>query len=159
MSPSRLRRLLLNGTCLALCLLAGAAMSAPATAVEISRGPYLQRGSTTGMVVRWRTDVATDSVVRYGASPAALNDSASDAAPTLEHAVAIDGLSADTRYYYAVGSGAAVLVGGDTAHSFRTAPTAAGPVHVWAIGDAGTGGAGALAVRRRLPPVRRRQYA
>ena len=33
---------------------------------SVTRGPYLQLGSDTSVVVRWRTDVPTDSRVSYG---------------------------------------------------------------------------------------------
>ncbi len=118
-------------------------------AAQVVRGPYLQRGQATGVVVRWRTDYPTDSRVRYGSAPEALIASAADAAATTEHAVALSGLSADTRYYYSVGDTAEVLAGGDAAHSFRTAPPpgTAKPTRIWVVGDSGTGGAGARAVR------------
>jgi hypothetical protein len=32
----------------------------------VTRGPYLQQQTDHSIIVRWRTDVATDSVVRYG---------------------------------------------------------------------------------------------
>ena len=35
-------------------------------AATITRGPYLQQGTTNSLVLRWRTDVASDSFVRYG---------------------------------------------------------------------------------------------
>src|SRR6185436_4979693 len=35
-------------------------------AVSVTRGPYLQLGTHNSMIVRWRTNVATDSQVRFG---------------------------------------------------------------------------------------------
>ena len=43
-----------------------------ATAATVTRGPYLQLGTPSSIVVRWRTDAATDSEVRYGAAPGSL---------------------------------------------------------------------------------------
>ena len=40
--------------------------------VFLVRGPYLQIGSPTGGVVRWRTDSPSDGVVNYGLDPAGL---------------------------------------------------------------------------------------
>ena len=38
--------------------------SAPSITVE--RGPYLQSGTPTSVIVKWRTNIATESVVNYG---------------------------------------------------------------------------------------------
>ena len=44
---------------------------APSVAVaqSVVRGPYLQSGTPTNVVVRWRTDVLTDGRVCYGTAP------------------------------------------------------------------------------------------
>src|SRR5437868_3109640 len=71
---------------------------------SVSRGPYLQLGAPTSVVVRWRTDSATDSRVRFGTTQGSLTLSASDAASTTEHVVSLTGLSPDTKYFYTVGT-------------------------------------------------------
>jgi hypothetical protein len=43
-------------------LLFGAAQ--PASAAVLERGPYLQTPTSASMVLKWRTDVPTDSVVK-----------------------------------------------------------------------------------------------
>ncbi len=110
----------------------------PASA-QVTRGPYLQLGTPNGVTVRWRTDVATNSRVRWGSVPGALLDSVDLAPITTEHEVAITSLSPDTRYYYSVGSTSGVLAGGDLQHTFVSAPPAgaARPVRAWIIGDSG----------------------
>jgi hypothetical protein len=114
------------------------------------RQPYLQIGTPTSVVVRWRTDIATDSVVRFGGSPAELISSvtADQGSPKTEHEVTLTGLTPDTRYYYSVGSSSATFSSGES-HVFFTAPPvgSAHPTRVWVIGDAGTGTANQLAVR------------
>jgi PKD repeat protein len=117
-------------------------------ASPVTRGPYLQMGTPDGLVVRWRTATATDSVVRYGTDPAGLGLTASDPVTTTEHIVALTGLEPDTRYHYAVGSSAATLAGGD-GFSFVTSPEDGEPVptRIWAIGDSGTADGNARAVR------------
>ncbi len=125
----------------------------PSLTVDISspvvRGPYLQSGSATGIVVRWRTSTPTDSVVRYGPDPAGLTMSAVDPALTTEHVVTLSGLVPATRYYYSVGAAAGPLAGGDDATYFLTspAPGAPPPIRIWAVGDSGTADANARAVR------------
>ncbi len=116
---------------------------------DVTRGPYLQQGSDEAIVVRWRTDVATDARVSFGASPETLTTTVDEAAVGLEHEVALDGLAADTVYFYAVGSTTEVLAGGDDQHFFRTTPVAGTPVdtRIWVLGDSGTANASAEAVR------------
>ena len=118
-------------------------------AQSVVRGPYLQLPTPTGIVVRWRTDVPTDSRVRYGSSPGALGSAVSDSVSTTEHVISLTGLSPETRYYYAVGSTTSVLAGGDSSYSFHTSPPpgASRPLRIWAIGDSGSGNSNAAAVR------------
>ncbi len=118
-------------------------------AATVVRGPYLQLGTPTSIVVRWRTDSATDSVVRYGPTPSSLGSTASDPASTTEHVVTIRGLQPDTAYCYSVGTSSATLAGGDADHCFRTSPTPGTrkPYRVWIIGDAGTANSKQAAVR------------
>jgi len=110
------------------------------------RGPYLQSGSSTGMVVRWRTDWISDSVVRFGTNAGSLDRAMTNTTLTGEHSVRIGGLSPDTFYHYTIGSSEAELLRDDDCH-FRTAPTNARPVRIWAIGDSGTADVNAAAVR------------
>ncbi len=113
------------------------------------RGPYLQSGTSSGAIVRWRTDLPTDSRVVYGTDPGNLSLSVVDAAPVSEHIVTLSGLAPNTRYYYAVGSSSQIL-GGGTADSFVwTAPPSgtAKPTRVWILGDSGTADANVRAVR------------
>jgi hypothetical protein len=114
----------------------------------VTRGPYLQLGTANGVIVRWRTDLPTDSVVQYGTT-LALGGTESQATPTTEHVVPLSGLPAGTRHYYAVGNAAGILAGGDASHSFVTAPPPGsdGPTRIWVIGDSGKANQDALDVR------------
>ena len=56
-----------------------------AMAQTVTRGPYLQLGTSTSIVIRWRTSVATNSRVRYGASPTSLTNTVDLPAVTTEH--------------------------------------------------------------------------
>ena len=120
-----------------------------ALADVLERGPYLQIGTPSSVIVKWRTDVSTDSEVKYGPNPASLTMTASDAASTTEHEVLVSGLNADTTYFYSIGSSTVTLAGGDSNHYFVTSPPtgAAKPVRLWVIGDSGTANANARAVR------------
>jgi putative transposon-encoded protein len=121
----------------------------PAHALTVTRGPYLQVGTSTAITVRWRTDAASDSRVVLGSAPGSLTLVSGNGSVVTEHVVTVTGLTPDTRYYYAVGSTTATLAGDDAQHFFFTAPAAGTPkaTRVWAIGDAGTKNANQRAVR------------
>jgi acid phosphatase type 7 len=116
---------------------------------QVSRGPYLQTGSDTQVTFRWRTSTATNSRVAYGASPTTLTSHVDSATVTTEHEVVVTGLTANTTYYYSVGSTTAVQAGADANHFVLTAPTpgTSKPTRIWVIGDAGTGSSSQTAVR------------
>jgi hypothetical protein len=118
-------------------------------AASLTRQAYLQLGTSSSIVVRWRTDVATDSVVRYGSAPGSLSLVKSVPALVTEHEVTLTGLTANTKYYYSIGSSSQTLDGGDLEHFFVTSPAVgtSKSTRVWIIGDAGTGEPNQLAVR------------
>jgi hypothetical protein len=115
----------------------------------ITRGPYLQLGTPTSVVVRWRTDVAGNSRVQLGGSPGALTMTFDDPLVTTEHEVTLTGLTPDTQYFYAVGSTNATLAGGNTNFYFITSPPngTPAPTRIWVLGDAGTRTSSQRAVR------------
>ena len=107
----------------------------------ITRGPYLQTGTPRSMIVRWRTNRPVNSRVRYGLDPGDLNQIVEDSASTTEHTIQLTNLTADTRYYYAVGTSATNIAFGND-YTFLTSPSSAKPTRIWVIGDAGTAGNG-----------------
>jgi hypothetical protein len=116
---------------------------------KVTRGPYLQMGTQNSIVVRWRTDIPSDSRVRYGTTSANLATFAGDATITTEHEVRLTGLTPRTKYFYSIGTSLSTIAGGDANHTFLTAPPKGDAVstRIWVVGDSGTGGAGAHAVR------------
>ncbi|HKQ62041.1 MAG TPA: thrombospondin type 3 repeat-containing protein [Candidatus Polarisedimenticolaceae bacterium] len=121
----------------------------PAAAATVVRGPYLQQGSTTAITVRWRTDVPTDTRVVYGLQLGVPTATYQAPPLTTEHVASLAGLLPDTKYYYAVGTGSAILAGNDAGTFFVTAPPtgAPKPTRVWILGDSGTGDVNATRVR------------
>lgn len=115
----------------------------------VTRGPYLQIGTPTGAIVRWRTDLPSDSRVRYGPGTDNLTLFADNHTSTTEHEVALSGLMPNTTYYYSIGSTSTTLAGGDANHFFKTSPTegSSRPTRIWVIGDAGTGDSSQAAVK------------
>ena len=126
-----------------------AAWALPVEAQTVIRGPYLQRGSQNTVVVRWRTDAATDSRVRYSTSLTGTFTNVDVATGTTEHVVTVPGLAANTKYFYSIGSTSAVLSGPDENTFFVTSPTpgVAKNTRIWVLGDAGTNNASQKAVR------------
>jgi hypothetical protein len=119
-----------------------------AFAQTVTRGPYLQMANDDAITIRWRTSTATDSAVRYGASPTALSQNVTVSGSRTEHTVRVTGLSPDTLYYYSIGSSGATLAGGDSSYRFTTSPVSGTAVatRVWLIGDAGTANSSQTAV-------------
>jgi phosphatidylserine/phosphatidylglycerophosphate/cardiolipin synthase-like enzyme len=66
--------------------------------------PYEDTIVPGGATIHWTTDVASSSVVRYGLTSTALNDSVSDLAAVTTHSVVLTGLNPATVYYYSAGS-------------------------------------------------------
>lgn len=118
-------------------------------AATVTRGPYLQTGTPTSVVVRWRTNAVTDGRVRYGMDAGNLTAWADSSAFGTAHEVTVSGLAPNTRYYYSVGTTAVSLAGGDASYFFVTAPAPGTPkpTRVWVLGDSGTANANAAAVR------------
>jgi len=110
------------------------------TMATVERGPYLQSGTSTSIIVKWRTSSETNSKVWYGLNPGDLNQTIEQFDNPIDHEVTIAGLTANTVYYYAVGDSVAQMVGGDNQHYFKTAPVlgVSVPMTAWILGDCGT---------------------
>jgi len=114
--------------------------------VALTRGPYLQIGTPTSLIVRWRTDLAGSSRVLYGTNLAALNGAAGDAASTTEHVVQLSGLQPNTKYYYSIGTSFQTVAGGPEFY-FITGPTNGKATRIWVTGDTRAGDMNQAAVR------------
>ena len=106
---------------------------------EVTRGPYLQIGTPSSIVICWRTDVATDSVVRYGTEQGSKEFIEVDTEVTTEHVVELSGLTSQTMYYYFIGDSTQDFAGGDDLHYFVTSPEVGvhKPTRFWILGDSG----------------------
>ncbi len=107
-------------------------------AQTLTRGPYMHMATSNSIIIRWRTDIATNSQVKYGLNGNNLNIVYSTPALVTDHIVTLTGLMPDTKYYYSVGTSLLALQG-DTQNYFRTAPITSAayekPVRFWAVGD------------------------
>ena len=118
------------------------------TTVQVTRGPYLQLRGSTNILVRWRTDVPTDSVIHCGTNLDSLDLTFSDATTVTEHQLWLTGFQPETKYYYTFGgSGVAAACGAET--FFVTAPPAGAsrPTRVWFVSDYGFKDEGEMSVR------------
>jgi len=114
----------------------------------VIRGPYLQQGTPTSLIVRWRTDTAHVGRVRYGDSATNLTDFADEFASTTNHAIQLTNLTPDTVFFYSLGLAGQTL-NASTNYFFRTAPPVGSrrPFRVWVLGDFGFTNASAGPVR------------
>jgi hypothetical protein len=124
-----------------LLVLSTVALSGAASAQTVTRGPYLQMGTPTSMTVRWRTKKATDSILRYGPSPANRHLRTRIAGFRTEHEIKLTGLDPATSYYYSIGNSIGTLAGGGANYMFKTSPPVgtAQKTRIWVVGDSGTG--------------------
>jgi calcineurin-like phosphoesterase family protein/Big-like domain-containing protein/purple acid phosphatase-like protein len=122
-----------------------------AGAGSLTRGPYLQKAAPTQMTIRWRNTLYNLGRVRYGASPASLDqtiDEPTNPTGQFDHLITLTGLTPNKTYYYSVGAGGNTLAPApaDNAADFTfTTPPVAGTVidtRIWVLGDAGTAGNG-----------------
>ena len=118
------------------------------SAATVTRGPYLQRGTSNSIVVRWRTDVATGSAVGYGVNFGSFTGVVNSAVTTNEHVVVVTNLRASTKYFYEIGTGSSWF-SSSTNNFFITSPPIGTkkPIRIWALGDSGTASSQAAAAR------------
>jgi hypothetical protein len=109
----------------------------PPQPLLLLRGPYLQSGTPTNMMVRWRTSLLTNSVLQFGLGDSALNWAVTNLARTNNHAMVLSNLVPDTKYFYFIGATETNLAGGSN-YFFITAPATNRPIRIWAMGDSGT---------------------
>src|SRR5436190_14137268 len=88
MSSSR-HSMILRNVALWIFLIAGAALSAHGASPAVVRGPYLQMGTPTNIILRWRTDQAGGGRVVYGTSVAVMNQVANGPVSATNHTVAL----------------------------------------------------------------------
>ena len=114
----------------------------------LTRGPYMNSALQSGITIRWRTDVATNSKVSYGTSAGSLTQSVTDNTSTTEHIITLTGLTTNTLFYYSIGSTTQTLQG-DVNNYFKTMPTVGSTqkIRVLAMGDMGNNSTNQVNVR------------
>jgi hypothetical protein len=122
--------------------------AAPWGSHGIVRGPYLQLGTTTSMIIRWTTDKKTDAKVQYGLSADKMDLTVSQEEQQNEHQIQLSNLSPNTRYFYTVGAIKEELKN-TSVNFFFTAPDkdAGKRIRIWVTGDCGSGAPNQIKVR------------
>ncbi len=149
--------------------------AAAETTATLTRGPYLQLATPNSIAIVWRVVGNTIPSVRYGRDANQLENEwkqrdgvilrlspdqprdpehprlHSAPANTMQIEAHLTGLEPNTKYYYAIYDGDTKLFGDDTCY-FVTHPASndAQPLHVWVVGDSGTGGAAQAAVHASM---------
>lgn len=122
-------------------------LAASAT-TTLLRGPYLPIATSNSITIQWRTNNATNSEVKYGTIQTQLNNTTSDLNVNTEHAITLNNLQPNTKYYYSIGSANLVLQG-DLNNYFYTSAAygSTQPVKFWVTGDFGIGSSAQASVR------------
>ena len=88
---------------------------------SIIRGPYLQKGTTASVIVKWRTNVEVPSVIEYCTDGTNFNFSVCETTPKVNHKLEITGLAPNTKYFYRIGFDGTLLAGSSDLY-FKTNP-------------------------------------
>ncbi len=126
---------------------------------QVIRGPYLQQATESSVIVRWRTNVATDSRVNFGLQGAGLTDNVVIPNFTTDHSIKITGLSPETLYNYSIGSYSNVIMQTPNLY-FQTTPSSGdeGSYQFVVLGDCGTGYQEQLDVKNAVINARGNHY-
>lgn len=117
--------------------------------VVITRGPYLQKANDTSMVVRWRTNLPSPSVIDFGISTTSLINTVENLVDTIDHELFISALLENTKYYYQIRTLTDTVRFPSEDLYFKTYPQPGvdAPLTAWILGDCGTGNSDARNVR------------
>ncbi|MCC6849768.1 MAG: metallophosphoesterase [Deltaproteobacteria bacterium] len=128
-------------------VLLGAAAADPVVAQTLTRGPLIQNPAalTTTMTILWWTDVAGDSTVEYGTTPALGSSADVGQAASCEigaagtcHTVPLTGLLPNTRYYYRLLTNGAQVLATTYFRTFQV-PSDTSELYFTVLGDWGQG--------------------
>jgi hypothetical protein len=107
---------------------------------EVVRGPYLQNSNARQVKIKWRTDIPTASILRFGTDINNLEEIVRDLEDKTDHTLTVTNLLPATKYFYQIENQVELLVNKAEDLYFKTAPTAGSkvPFTAWILGDCGT---------------------
>jgi len=125
-------------------------LGVPPVPEALTRGPYLQKLTSSSITIKWNTDQAVKSQVSYGTDSLNLNNTVTDNTNVTSHTLPLTGLAPYTKYYYSIGSPTLKLQGNGQ-NFFITAPTVGteGKYNFWLVGDCGNNSTNQAQVRDR----------
>jgi acid phosphatase type 7 len=103
---------------------------------QVTRQPYLQVPTPTGVVVRWQSGTGDIGKVHYGSSVSSLMRTMVESdEERIYHQVTVSGLEPNTKYYYSVDGSSK---GTEELYFVTAPPVGSGtPVRIWVISDFG----------------------
>ena len=110
------------------------------TAQTITRGPYIQISTDTSIIIKWKSNIPTDTKLQYGKSFSNQNLVYFDSNLDVNHTVTLNNLEKESTYYYSI-YGNNSLLEKNIKNYFKT-PRPAGStkkMRFWITGDCGTG--------------------
>ncbi|MEZ4903049.1 MAG: metallophosphoesterase family protein [Spirosomataceae bacterium] len=100
-------------------------------------------GTSTSVIVRWKTDLPTNTKVKYGTSPGNLSQEVFINNSDSIHIANLTGLQPNTKYYYSVGYTCGmmdyVLASGTEYYYYSMPNTTTDPLRFWILGDVCSG--------------------
>ncbi len=107
----------------------------------VTRGAYLQMLAPNSITIRWQTNIASNSKVDFGTT-LAYGTSVNNATSSTEHEVQLTGLTANTKYFYQIGTSTTAIQG--NANNFFKTGVSPGSSNfkVWVTGDYGVSALG-----------------
>src|SRR5215471_1211731 len=131
---------------LALCVLS---FAPAAFAITITRGPYFQLMRPHTVWLRYSTDVACDTVIKYKKSGSTTELTASNSSQVTDHQIQLTDMNTFVKYIYSINTSTQTLASGSGYFLWTSADDDHPGVRMrfWALGDSGTGDANAQSVR------------
>lgn len=118
--------------------------------VSLVKGPYLQIGTPGSIIIKWQTNIVTNTKCSYGTNSASLNLSYQNNSADTIHEAFLSGLMPYQKYYYSIGS-STLTIQGDTTNYFVTSPVQGTPgqYRFWVTGDCGNNSINQIEVRNK----------
>ncbi len=115
---------------------------------EIVRGPYIQNVTTSSVLIHWRTNTPTPSILKYANNFKKNGKIIADNTLKTEHEITISNLKTNTKYFYSIVKSKNEKFT-DSKQYFKANPKIGStqPIRIWALGDFGNSSPNQMKVR------------